>query len=99
MKVEYSCEVCGKRFATPEGATECEAAHKAQEKRDELKEKSSKAISELINKHYETFKEFPHIEVSEEIQKAANDEATQALEEAFSHLGDFLVEMVRGNKQ
>lgn len=97
MKVEYFCEVCGKRFATPEGATECEAAHKAQEKRDELKEKSSKAISELINKHYETFKEFPHIEVSEEIQKAVNDDAKQALEEVFSHLGDLLIEMVKGD--
>ena len=50
MKIEYTCEVCGKHFATQDEAKKCEEAHNSEKKREELKKKSAEAISELIDK-------------------------------------------------
>lgn len=70
MKIEYSCENCGKRFPTPEGAKRCESEHK----HNELKEKSADTIRELIEKHIKTFNEFPDIVFSDEaIEFMKND--------------------------
>ena len=64
MKIEYTCEVCGKHFATQDEAKKCEEAHNSEKKREELKKKSAEAISELIDKHIETFGDFPELKLS-----------------------------------
>lgn len=71
MKVRntYICEVCGKDFATAKEALECEHNHDAAKRKQDLKEKSEKAISDLFSKHLETFGELPELQLSEAAQK------------------------------
>lgn len=65
MKIEYTCDVCGKHFATQDEAKKCEEAHNSEKKREELKKKSAEAISELIDKHIEMFGDFPELKLSD----------------------------------
>lgn len=65
MKIEYTCDVCGKHFATQDEAKKCEEAHNSEKRREELKKKSAEAISELIDKHIETFGDFPELKLSD----------------------------------
>lgn len=77
MKIEYSCENCGKRFPTPEEAKRCESKHK----HNELKEKSANTIKELIEKHIKIFNEFPNIILSDEaVEFMKNDVNSKLLD-------------------
>lgn len=93
MRIEYTCEVCGKRFATQEEAKKCEETHNSEKKREELKEKSAVAIAELIDKHIETFGEFPELKISnksvEVLAKVAHDSIDELLNECINEIFRF----------
>lgn len=63
MKTYYQCEKCGKRFSTPEEATECEQKHEEERVRYETlkaeKESRAKKIEELITSYVQDYNSLP----------------------------------------
>ena len=91
MKIEYTCEVCGNRFATQSEAEECEKSHYAQKKREELRDKSIKAISGLYEKHMKEFGEVPELALSNEGMELAKKYAAEKLTDLIGDLADDIV--------
>lgn len=90
MKIEYTCDVCGKRFATQYEAKKCEEAHNSEKKREELKKKSAEAISELIDKYIETFGDFPELKLSDKASDVlvtnTRDSIDKLVDECFNRI-------------
>lgn len=97
MKVKYTCEVCGAEFNTPDEAKKCESKHDLLRKKDELKAKSEEAIAEMVNRHIQTFKEFPSVELSEESQKIIHKAAGEAFIDILEAVVDAICDDKEGN--
>ena len=95
MKIEYTCEVCGSRFATQSEAEECEKSHYAQKKREELRDKSIKAISGLYEKHMKEFGEDPELALSNEGMELAKKYAAEKLTDLIGDLADDIVAILK----
>lgn len=95
MKIEYTCEVCGNRFATQTEAEECEKSHYAQKKHEELRDKSIKAISGLYEKHMKEFGEVPELELSNEGIALAKKYAAEKLSDLIDGLADDLLDLIK----
>lgn len=95
MKIEYTCEVCGNRFATQTEAEECEKSHYAQKKHEELRDKSIKAISGLYEKHMKEFGEVPELELSDEGMELAKKYAAEKLTGLIGDLADDLIDLLK----
>ena len=95
MKIEYTCEVCGNRFATQSEAEECEKSHYAQKKREELRDKSIKAISDLYERHMKEFGEVPELALSDEGVELAKKYAVDKIGNLFGGLADDLLELLK----
>lgn len=66
MKIEYTCETCGKRYSTPAEANACEAKHKEEKKKAALKKEAESAINSLINQYVKTYKAMPLIKIDDD---------------------------------
>lgn len=90
MKIEYTCEVCGKHFATQDEAKKCEEAHNSEKRREELKKRSAEAISELIDKHIEMFGDFPELKLSDKVSDVlvtnTRDSIDNLVDECFNRI-------------
>jgi peptide subunit release factor 1 (eRF1) len=91
MKISYTCEVCGKSFATEDEAKRCESAHNAAKKREELRKRSTETISDLFNKHVRNFKELPVIELTKESQKFIEKEFADIVPKSLAKLVDTML--------
>lgn len=65
MKIEYTCEVCGKRFATPAEARECEKGHEEEKRLEGKRKELENAINEAVNKYIEVYHVFPTVSVED----------------------------------
>lgn len=93
MKVEYTCEVCGRRFNTQKEAEDCERFHNDKAaKREQLKKDSEAALSSLVEKHILTFKEIPKFTLSKE----ADDLAFDLFSDSFEHFLDKMLDVLSG---
>lgn len=91
MKVEYTCEVCGRRFNTQKEAEDCERFHNDKAaKREQLKKESEAALSSLYEKHILTFKEVPKFKLSKEADDLVFDLFSDSLEDFFNKMLDTL---------
>lgn len=98
MKIEYTCDICGKRYPTSGMADMCEKGHSAQKRREELREKSSRAISELYEKHIKEFGEIPELSLSEEGRELATKFVVKKFAGLMDDLGESLAEIVEEDK-
>jgi hypothetical protein len=88
MKVEYICEICGKRCENEREARACEKSHALQKKREDLRQKSIEAISSLYEAHLKQFGEVPELELSDEGVALAKEYTSKAVADFMNECFD-----------
>lgn len=87
--MKYICEICNKKFDTPEEAQNCEAIHK----KSEAMTAEEKVISDAINAFIAKRKSLPYIELNKTSRDIMFAEIEGTINEAF----DLLTSLFEGD--